>query len=112
MMTAEQFRDLALSFPESVQGSHFDTTDFRVSGKIFATLRPNDERAVLKLTPDEQRLFAETLQGMLQPVKGSWGLKGWTQVLLDKADQEAVRHVMATAWKSVAPRKIVKRHAL
>jgi hypothetical protein len=112
MMTAEQFREMALSFPESVEGSHFDTTDFRVSGKIFATLRSKDGRAVVKLTPDEQRLFMETSPEMLQPVKGSWGVKGWTQILLDMAEQDAARHVMATAWKSVAPTKVVKRHAL
>jgi hypothetical protein len=67
---------------------------------------------VLKLTPDQQRLFLETSPSMLRPVKGSWGEKGWTQVLLDKADAEAVRHAMATAWKSVAPKTVVKRHGL
>lgn len=111
-MTADELRRLALSFPESVEGSHFETADFRVAGKIFATLRASDERAVVKLTPDQQRLFLETAPTMFQPVKGSWGEKGWTQVLLDKADAETVRHVMATAWKSVAPKTVVKRRGL
>lgn len=111
-MTADEFRALALSFPESREGSHFDTADFRVSGKIFATLRPLDQRAVLKLTPDQQQLFAETSSAMFRPVKGSWGEKGWTEVLLADADAETVRHVMAIAWKSVAPKTVVKRHGL
>lgn len=111
-MTADEFRSLALSFPESAEGSHFETADFRVAGKIFATLRPSDSRAVLKLTPDQQRLFLKTSPDMFQPVKGSWGEKGWTQVQLDAADAESVRHVMATAWKSVAPKTVVKRHGL
>jgi hypothetical protein len=112
MMTADEFRALALSFPESAEGSHFDTADFRVAGKIFATLRPSDNRAVLKLTPDQQRLFLETSSAMFRPVKGSWGEKGWTEALLDQADAESVRHVMAIAWKSVAPKTVVTRHGL
>lgn len=111
-MTPEEFRSLALSFPESIEGSHFDTTDFRVAGKIFATLRPSDGRAVVKLTPDQQRLLLETSSAMLQPVKGSWGEKGWSQVLLDRADADAVRHIMAIAWRSVAPKTVVRRHGL
>jgi hypothetical protein len=111
-MTVEEFRDLALSFPESVESSHFETADFRVGGKVFATLRAMDSRAVLKLTPDEQRLLLETSAGMLQPVKGSWGEKGWTQVSLGQADSETVGHVMAIAWRRVAPKAVVRRHRL
>lgn len=111
-MTAEEFRALALGFPESAEGSHFETADFRVAGKILATLRASDGRAVVKLTPDQQRPFLETSPAMLEPVKGSWGEKGWTPVLLAKADLETVRHVMAVAWKSVAPKTVVRRHGL
>ncbi|GLS29272.1 Predicted DNA-binding protein, MmcQ/YjbR family [Mesorhizobium albiziae] len=107
-MTQAEFRDLALSFPESRQGGHFDVTDFRVAKKIFATLREADGRAVLKLAPDEQQLLMETSRGMFEPVKGAWGLKGWTRVLLDSADRETVRHAMTMAWKSVAPRKLLR----
>ena len=55
-MTQDEFRALALSFPETVEASHFETADFRVRGRIFATLRESDGRAVLKLSPDEQQL--------------------------------------------------------
>jgi hypothetical protein len=107
-MTAEEFRAMALSFPEAVEGSHFDTADFRVGKKIFATVRERDGRAVLKLSPDEQQLLIETGRGVFVPIKGSWGQKGWTQVTLDRADVETVRHAMAFAWKSVAPKKLLK----
>jgi predicted DNA-binding protein (MmcQ/YjbR family) len=50
-MTADEFRALALSFPQAVEGSHFDTADFRVGKKIFATLRESDGRAVLSFRP-------------------------------------------------------------
>jgi hypothetical protein len=107
-MTADEFRALALAFPEAIESSHFDTADFRVGKKIFATLRESDGRAVLKLAPDEQQLLKETGRGIFVPIKGSWGLKGWTQIMLEQADAETVRHAMAFSWKSVAPKKLVK----
>jgi hypothetical protein len=107
-MTADEFRALALSFPEAAEGSHFDTADFRVGKKIFATLRESDGRAVLKLSPDERQLLMETGRGIFVPIKGSWGLKGWTRIILEQADAETVRHAMAFAWKSVAPKKLAK----
>ncbi len=106
MMTQAEFRDIALGFPGSEQGSHFDVTDFRVRGRIFATLRESDGRAVLKLSPDEQQLLMTTTPGMFETVKGGWGLKGWTRVTLGEADEETVRHAMSMAWKSVAPKKL------
>ena len=105
-MDAERFRILALGFPHAQESSHFDAADFRVGGKIFATLRTTDNRAVLKLSPDEQRLRMETAADMFEPVKGFWGQKGWTRVILDAADEATVRHAMATAWRSVAPKRL------
>ena len=106
MLTTEEFAELALSFPEAVQGRHIETDDFRVLGRIFATLRQSDGRAVVKFSPDEQRLFMETAPGMFEPVPGSWGQKGWTRVVLAQADAETVRHAMGYAWRSVAPKKL------
>ena len=107
-MTPDEFRAIALSFPEAGEGSHFDTADFRVRGKIFATLREADGRAVLKFSPDEQQLFMATSPGLFEPVKGAWGLKGWTRVILDRADAATVRHAMTAAWTSVAPKSLRK----
>jgi hypothetical protein len=109
MLTMDEFAALALSFPEAVQGRHIETDDFRVEGKVFATLRQVDRRAVLKLSPDEQKLFMETAAGIFEPVHGSWGLKGWTRVVLDRADAETVRHAMGYAWRSVTPKKMHAR---
>jgi hypothetical protein len=105
-MQRQEFRALALTFPEAAEGSHFDTADFRVRNKIFATLREADGRAVLKLSPDEQQLVMATSPGMFEPIKGSWGLRGWTRVALDRADVETVRHAMGMAWRSVAPKRL------
>lgn len=102
-MQQDEFRAIALSFPEAFESSHFGSADFRVRGKIFATLREADGRAVLKLSPDQQALLMETSPGLFEPVKGSWGIKGWTRVVLDQADEATVRHAMEYAWRSVAP---------
>ena len=107
-MLQEEFRRLALTFPGAVASGHFDVADFRVRGKIFATLREADGRAVLKLSPDEQKLLMETAPGLFEPVKGSWGQKGWTRVVLDRADEATVRHAMEYAWRSVAPKTLLK----
>jgi hypothetical protein len=109
MMEQDEYRALALTFPEAKEASHFDTADFRVRNKIFATLRTADSRAVLKLSPDEQQLVMATSPGMFEPIKGSWGLKGWTRVVLDRADAETVRHAMGMAWRSVSPKKLAGR---
>ena len=103
---------MALSFPETVQASHFNTTDFRVSGKIFATLRPEKLRGVLLLTREDQALLRETSGEMFEPVPGSWGEKGSTYVVLNSADPDAVRHAMVMAWKRVAPKSVSARHIL
>lgn len=112
MMTLENFADMALSFPESAQGSHFDTTDFRVNGKIFATLRPDKERGVLMLARADQAMMRENSADMFEPVPGYWGEKGATFVILASADPDVVRHAMAMAWRKAAPKSVSARHQL
>ena len=56
-MTADEFRRLALNLPEVVEGSHMGHADFRVGGKVFATLGYPDERyGAIMLTPQDQDL--------------------------------------------------------
>ena len=76
-MTTNDFRKLALSFPEAIESAHMRHPDFRVGGKIFATLGyPGKEWAVVKLTPDEQKRFMQRDPRIFQPVKGAWGRRG------------------------------------
>ena len=106
MITHDAYRALALSLPEAVESSHFESADFRVRNRIFATLRERDGHAVVKLTPDEQRLMVETMPGILSAIPGGWGLKGWTRLDLAAAGEEEARHVLAVAWRNVAPKKL------
>ncbi len=110
-MTPAAFGKLALSLPEAKASSHFDTPDYRVAGKIFATAGKRDGRAVLKLTPDQQQLLCEAEPGMFTPVDSAWGKKGWTNLTLAKADVKTARSALWMAWKNAAPRTLLKAHA-
>jgi hypothetical protein len=99
-VTAAQFRKLALSFPEAVESAHMSHPDFRVGGKIFATLGyPDDDWAVVKLTPDEQGEFIGRDPEIFQAVKGGWGRRGSTNIYLPAAKIDIVRKALEAAWR-------------
>lgn len=103
-MTAEQFRKLALSLPETSEQSHMRHPDFRVHGKIFATLGyPDEEWGMVKLSPGQQRHWVEREPRIFRPVKGEWGLQGSTNVLLKSATKEKIEAALEAAWRNVAP---------
>jgi len=99
-MTAADFRRLALSFPDAEEHSHMNHPDFRVAGKIFATLGyPDTSRGMVKLFPDQQEAFVAAHPEMFVPVKGAWGKQGCTNVVLKAAEKERVREAMQAAWE-------------
>ena len=111
-MTVEAFRRLALALPEAAEQGHMGHPDFRVKGKIFATLGYPDERwAMVKLTPEQQRAFMEIAPAAFVPVKGGWGRKGATNVRLAEATRRALGPALATAWRNVAPRALAEADA-
>ncbi|HSH37593.1 MAG TPA: MmcQ/YjbR family DNA-binding protein, partial [Chthoniobacterales bacterium] len=82
-MRASQFREIALSQPEAVESAYMSHPDFRVGGKVFATLRyPDEEHAVVMLSPDEQEGFVAEMPLAFAAVKGAWGKRGSTQIHL------------------------------
>jgi hypothetical protein len=105
-MTAMEFRKLALSFPEAIESSHFSHPDFRIRGKIFATLYPDDKHGVLMLTPDAQHDAIDLNPRAFSPASGAWGRRGNTVVLLRAIRATAIRKWMEIAWGKVAPKKI------
>lgn len=107
MTGAAHLREPALSLPGAVEGSHFDTAGFRVAGRIFATLRP-DGSAVVKLTPGDRELLGETMSGLLVPVSGGWGAKGWTRLDLAAASREEALQLLTIAWRTVAPKRLLR----
>ena len=105
-MTADKFRELALGFPGAAESSHMGHPDFRVNGKIFATLGyPDDTRGMVKLTPEQQDNFIRGHATAFSPVKGAWGLQGSTSVLLKAADEATLREALRMAWSTAAEAK-------
>lgn len=107
-MTAKEFRKLALSFPEAIESSHFSHPDFRIRGKIFATLYPDENHGVLMLTPDTQRDAIGRNPTAFSPAAGAWGRRGNTVVLLSAIRTTAIREWMEIAWRKVAPKNVSK----
>jgi len=101
-VTANDFRELALSFPEAAESAHVGHPDFRVRGKIFATLgHPGDSFGVLMLTPDAQQEAIGRHPEVFDSVAGGWGRRGSTQVRLSAARPEQLRPWMELAWRKV-----------
>jgi len=108
-MTAAGFRKLALKLPEAMEGSHFNNPDFRVGGKIFATLAlEKDGFGVLLLTPEEQAGMIADAPDLFSPVPGGWGLKGATRVRLAKVAPDILEGALRTAWRRRAPKRLVR----
>lgn len=109
-MKSSDFRRLALSFPETAERAHMEHPDFRVAGKIFATLGyPDDGFAMVKLTPLEQEMFVKAQPVVFVPVTGAWGRRGCTNVRLKSARKPTVRRALEAAWRLAAPQKLVER---
>ncbi len=100
-MTPADFRHLALSFAGAEEREHMHHPDFRVGGKIFATLAyPDESYGMVKLFPDQQAEFVATDPDVFTPVKGAWGKKGGTLVRLKTATKERVREALSAAWEN------------
>jgi hypothetical protein len=112
-MTATEFRRLALSLPAAIESAHMGHPDFRVAGKIFATLAyPSAEWGVVMLTPDEQQFFVNAKPRAFTPAPGGWGRAGSTQVRLRRAPKGMVREAMVAAWRRRAPKKLAAESQL
>jgi hypothetical protein len=99
-MTANDFRKLALSLADAIESAHMDHPDFRVGGKIFATLGyPDVEWAMVSLPPVDQDLFIHADPLAFIPVKGAWGKQGATNVRLNKAKKALVKRALESAWR-------------
>src|SRR5262249_577528 len=99
-MTAADFRRIALSLDGGQEGSHMGAVDFRVGGRIFATLASQAQGyGNLVLTPEEQAVFVEELPDVFVPIAGGWGRMGMTHIVLSKASEDVLRGALQTAWR-------------
>ena len=108
-MTPTEFRRIALSMPQASESAHMEHPDFRVGGKIFATLGyPDKNHGMVILPPDEQRRLVESAPATFAPAKGAWGLRGSTCVRLEAVDAATLRRAMEIAWRKRAPKRLLQ----
>ncbi len=87
-----------------------DHPDFRVRGKIFATLSPDAVLGMVKLTPQQQAAFIHAEPEVFHPCNGAWGRRGCTYVRLAAAKEHTVRQALIAAWRNTAPKRLVQQH--
>ena len=99
-MNAADFRRIALSLDGAVESSHMGAADFRVGGRIFATLASQkDGYGNLMLTPEQQAEFVRELPEVFLPIHGGWGRMGATHIRLAQANEEVLSGALHAAWK-------------
>ncbi|HEX4630543.1 MAG TPA: MmcQ/YjbR family DNA-binding protein [Chthoniobacterales bacterium] len=107
-MTAAEFRRLALHFPEAEESAHMNHPDFRVAGKIFATLGyPDKDHGMVILPAEEQAHFLREHPKAFAAAKGAWGKKGSTTVLLDSVNKATLQSALEIAWRNKAPKDLL-----
>ena len=100
-MNVKDFRRIALSLEGAEEGSHMGSPDFRVGGRIFATLASQKEGfGNLMLTAEQQADFVRELPEVFIPVPGGWGRMGATHVRLAKATEDVLEGALRTAWQT------------
>ena len=110
MITIEQARKAALSLPETEEKPHFHLTSFRVRNKIFATIHADKNYTIVKLSLIDQLVFCSYSKEVIFPVPGGWGRKGATFIDLKKVKRSMLVDALTTAWKTVAPVKLVEKY--
>ena len=101
-MTPQKFRELALAIPGAVESEHMGHPDFRIKEKIFATVGyPDETRAMVKLTPDQQKNAIKTSPAVFEPCAGAWGRGGSTSVHLGAAKVAMLRAMLKMAATNV-----------
>src|ERR1700728_4981904 len=101
-MSSDLFRKMALGIPGASESSHMNHPDFRIGGKVFATLGyPDENCGMVKLTPEQQRSFVEKAPGIFNPCKGAWGQRGATSVVLASAKESEIRAALKAASANI-----------
>jgi hypothetical protein len=99
-MTTADFKRIALSLDGAEEGSHMGAVDFRVGGRIFATLASQAKGyGNLMLTPEQQSSFVEELPDVFIPIAGGWGRMGATHIVLAAANEDLLHGALKTAWR-------------
>ncbi len=108
-MTVDEFRIVALKLSGAVEGAHMGHPDFRVNGRVFASLYPNGFDAMVKLTPEQQQEFLNWDAHAFAAASGAWGRQGCTTVHLGEVEEDRLGEALTLAWQNAVNLKPVKR---
>ena len=102
MITVATAERIFLSMPDAEKSGHMGHPDFRVNNKIFATLWPDEARAVLKLDRAEQGRLLKSKPAAFST--NAWSKHGWTNVHLKHVDAKLFQQLVEDSWRAVAPK--------
>jgi predicted DNA-binding protein (MmcQ/YjbR family) len=105
MVSIEEVKKLAMSFPDATEGPHFTKTSFRIKKKIFATLDEKRNQLEIKLTEIEQSVFCASSEKIFHEVPNKWGKQGWTIVELSKVRPEMFEDALKLSYENAASKK-------
>jgi hypothetical protein len=99
-MHIADFRRIALNLEGAEESSHMGSPDFRVGGRIFATLASQKQGyGNLMLTPEQQADFVQEQPEVFLPVAGGWGRRGATHIRLAATNEDTLTGALRAAWK-------------
>jgi|SRR4051812_32031490 hypothetical protein len=101
-MKESDFRRIALGMKGATERAHMDHPDFRVNGRIFATLHHDRRHGMVRLTPEQQRTFLRDDPGAFTAEAGAWGRQGCTAVSFAAVDEDTLGEALTLAWRNVA----------
>lgn len=108
-MTSKAFRKLALSLPDTIESAHMGHPDFRVAGRIFATLTADEKTGVVMLSPEDQEIRLSAEPDIFEPAAGAWGRQGSTKVALAAADTATLKSALAAAHRNILAKATAKK---
>ncbi len=107
-MESDSVRPMALDMPGTAVKEHYGRPSYSVKKKTYLTMWENEQRAVLKLTPDQQSTFCDENPDAFAPVQQKLGKYGWTSVYLAHVNERFFRYAMDLAWRNVAPKWLIQ----
>ena len=108
MITIENLRTLALSFPETTEEPHFEKTSFRARKKIFVSYDKKKNHAIVKLSEVDQDVFSIADRNTIYPVPNKWGKQGWTVIDMNQINANVLEDAVTTAYCEVARQKLAE----
>jgi hypothetical protein len=105
-VTLARVRELALTLPGATEEPHFDMISFRVRGKIFATVPPDEQHVHVFVDEAESRACVAENPAAFEQLL--WGSKTrGVRVNLAAATRDRVGELLEESWRRKAPARMI-----